>query len=95
MHVEHRVDEVGTHVVERLVAQDAGVVDDDVDGAERVDRGLHDALAAVGRGDRVGVRDGLAARGLDLVDDELCGALVGARSVDGTAEVVHHDERAT
>ena len=85
---------VGVHVVERLVAQDAGVVDDDVDGAERVDRGLHDRLAAFGCGDRVGVGDGLAAGGLDLVDDELGGTLVAARAVDGAAEIVHHDQRA-
>ena len=61
MHVDDRVEQVGRHVVERLVAQDAGVVDDDVDPAERVERGLHDGLAALGRGDAVGVGDGLAA----------------------------------
>ena len=85
---------VGVHVVERLVAQDAGVVDDDVDRAEGVDRGLDDRLAALGRGDRVGVGDGLAAGVLDLVDDELGGALVAARAVDGATEVVDHDQRA-
>ena len=62
--------------------------------AERVDRGLHDRLAALGRGDRVGVGDGLAAGRLDLVDDLLGRALVAAGAVDGAAEVVDHDERA-
>ena len=62
--------------------------------AERVDRGLHDGRAALGRGDRVGVGDGLAAGGLDLVDDVLGGALVAAGAVDRAAEVVDHDERA-
>ena len=43
VHADHRV-EVGLfHLDERLVAHDAGVVHEDVDRAERVDRGLHDA----------------------------------------------------
>ena len=57
-------------------------------------RGLHDRLAALGRGDGVGVGDGLAAGGLDLVDDQLGGAGVAAGAVDGAAEVVDDDERA-
>ena len=95
VHVEHRVDQVGRHVVERLVAQDAGVVDDDVDLAERVDGGLDDGLAALGRGDGVVVGHGLAAGRLDLVDD------LSARprrrtagAVDRAAEVVDDDQRA-
>ena len=59
--VDDRVEQVGRHVVERLVAQDAGVVDDDVDAAEGVDRRLHDRRAALGGGHRVGVGDRLAA----------------------------------
>ena len=82
VHVEHRVHQVGLHVVERLVAQDARVVDDDVDRAVGVERGLHDGLAALGGGDGVGVGDGLAAGGLDLVDHVLGGALVAAAAVD-------------
>jgi hypothetical protein len=61
---------------------------------ERVERRLHDGRAALGRGDRVGVGDGLAAGGLDLVDDALGGALVAAGAVDRTAEVVDHHQRA-
>ncbi len=79
------IEEVGIHVVERLVAQDAGVVDHDVDLAERVDRALHDRRAALGGGDGVGVGDGLAAGRLDLVDDELGRALVAPGAVDGAA----------
>ena len=94
VHVEDRVQQVGVHVVERLVAQDAGVVDHDVDAAEGVERRLHDGLAALRRGDRVGVGDRLAARRLDLVDDELGRAGIAAGAVDGAAEVVDHDQRA-
>ena len=52
------------------------------------------ACAALGRGHRVGVGHGLAAGGLDLVDDPLGGPLVAAGAVDRAAEVVHDDERA-
>ena len=57
-------------------------------------RGLHDGLAALGRGHRVGVGDGLAAGGLDLVDHPLGRALVAAGAVDRAAEVVDDHERA-
>ena len=56
--------------------------------------GLHDGLAALRRGDGVGVGDGLAAGRLDLVDDQLGRAGVAARAVDGAAEVVDDDQRA-
>ena len=95
VNVEHRVDEVGSHVVERLVAQDACVVDDDVDLAERIDRGLHDCGAAFGGGNAVGVGNCLAARSADFVDDKVSGALVAAGAIDRTTEVVDHDEGAT
>ena len=94
VHVEHRVHLVGRHVLERRVAQDAGVVDDDVDLAEGVDGRLHDRRAALGRGDAVVVGDGLAAGRLDLVDDLLGGRLGAAGAVGGAAEVVDDDERA-
>ena len=55
---------------------------------------LHDRLAALGGGHRVGVGDGLAAGGLDLVDDALGGPGVAARPVDGAAEIVDDDQRA-
>ena len=46
--------------------------------AEGVDGGLHDVGAALGGGHAVVVGDGLAAGGLDLVDD-LLGRGLGAR----------------
>ncbi len=77
------------HLVERDVAQDAGVVDDDVDAAARVDRGLDDLVAVL---DGVVVGDGLAAGGLDLLDD-LVGGGRRALPVAGAAaaEVVDDD----
>ena len=49
------------HVDHHPVTQDAGVVDEDVEGAEGVDRELDEALRAVPGGDVLGVGDGLAA----------------------------------
>ncbi len=90
--VDHRVDEIRGHVVEALVAQDAGVVHHDVDAPEGVERGLDDGLPAFGRGHGVGVGDGLAPGGFDLVDHLLGRARVTARTVDRATDVVHDDE---
>jgi hypothetical protein len=93
VHVDDRVEQVGV-VVERLVAQDAGVVDDDVDRAERLDRGGDDGLAALGGGDAVAVGDGLAAEGLDLADHVVGRTLAAAVARHRATEVVHDDARA-
>ena len=61
---------------------------------KRVERGLHDRGATLGRRDRVRVEDGLATRGLDLVDDLLAGSRVAAAAVDRAADVVDDHERA-
>ena len=83
--------QVGRHVVEGLVAQDAGVVDDDVDAAERVERGLHDRRAALGRGDASRCWRPRRRRGLDLVDDVRGRARRRPGAVDRAAEVVDDD----
>ena len=51
----------------------------------------HEALGAVPVGDVVGVGDGLAPGGDDLVDDGLGRAGRRAGAVHGAAEVVDHD----
>jgi hypothetical protein len=56
------------HVLEARVAEDACVVDEDVDAAKGLDGRVDDALAEL---DAVVVGDGLAARGFDLVDDNI------------------------
>ena len=68
------------HRHEHPVAEDAGVVDDDVEVAERLDGEVDDRLGVVERADAVGRGDGLAAGGDDLVDDRLGGGGVGAAS---------------
>ena len=79
------------HREQHPVAEDAGVVDEDVETAEGVDRLLDEARGAVPAADVVGVGRGLAARGRDLVDDLLRRSRVGARTVTTAAEVVDHD----
>ncbi len=72
-------------LLEGRVAQDAGVVDDDVDLAERVHGGLDDLGAIL---DRVVVGDGFTAGVLDLLDDGVRRRGPFARAVVLAAEVV-------
>src|SRR6185437_1295152 len=79
------------HAVEDAVAQDAGIVDDAIDAAEGIERGLDDALGAGRLGHAVGIGDGGAAGGADLVHHLLCRAGVGiAFAVGAAAKVVDH-----
>ncbi len=78
-------------VVESAVTQDAGVGDDDVHLAEGVDCGLDDVLAAGVGVHAVVVGDGLAAGGLDLLDDLVGHRSAAAAAVARAAEVVDDD----
>ena len=93
--VQMHLDDVGpvrpAHAVEDLVAQDAGVVDQDVDAAEGIERGLDDLVGVLRLGDRERRGDRLAARLLDLVDHLLRRAGVAAGAVERGADVVDHD----
>jgi hypothetical protein len=91
MHVEHGVDRLRGGVDDRGVAQDAGVVHDDVDAIELVQAGLHHRLGAFGAGDAVVVRDGDASGGSDLVDDGRGARGRGAAAVHRGPEIVDHD----
>ena len=92
VHADHRVPVLLAHVEDHPVAQDAGVVDDDVELAEGVEGALDDALGALEVGDALAVGDGLAAHLLDLVDHLLGRAVVGAAgAVEVRAEVVDDD----
>ena len=78
MHLDDGVEVFGRHREHHAVAQDAGVVHQHVEPAERVERGADDVLRALEVGDAVVVRDGFAAALADDVDDLVGGALVGA-----------------
>jgi hypothetical protein len=91
VNVEHRVQLIDGHLVERDVAPGSRVVHDRVDGAEGIDRAFDDRLAALGRRHGVVRRDGGARARLDLGHDR-----VGGRPapVVQSPDVVHHDCRA-
>jgi hypothetical protein len=57
------------HILEADIAQDAGIVDEDIDAAEGVDGCLDDGFPVL---DRVVVGDRFAACGADGVDDFVC-----------------------
>ena len=75
-------------LIEHPVAQDAGVVDEDVEAPERVDGGLHHLACLREVCDVGAVRDRLAAGCLDLLDDLLRGGEVVPLAGERAAEIV-------
>ena len=61
VHLHHLLEVDDAHAVENAVAQNAGVVDDAVDTAEALDRGLDDVGGGRRLGDAVEIGDRLAA----------------------------------
>ena len=94
MDVEHVLPVGVAHPVEDRVAQDAGIVDQDVDAAEGVERGLHDRFGVLRLGDRERRGDRLAAGLLDLVHHLLRRAGVGAGALQARADVAGDHPRA-
>ncbi len=82
------------HLVEDDVAQDAGIVDQDVDTAEGFERALHDGVGILRLGDRQRRGDGFAAGRLDRRHGVLRRAGVGAGAIEPGADVADHDARA-
>src|SRR5207253_10806341 len=77
-----------------FVAQDAGVVDDDVELAELVQRAPDQAVSALAASDAVVVGHRVAPRGLDLGDHLVRHFPTSAAAVAVAAEVVDHHFRA-
>jgi hypothetical protein len=73
VHLEDEVPVLVLHVLEADIAQDASIVDEDIDAPKRLDGRLDDPVAIL---DAVVVGYCLAARGFDLVDDDICGLCV-------------------
>jgi len=69
VHLHHQPELVERHLREGLVAQHAGVADEDVDASPIADRPRHQCLHLREIGDVAAVGDGLPARARDLVDD--------------------------
>jgi hypothetical protein len=91
MHVLNRVPHRFIHLQQGLVAEDPGVVDQDVEPAEAVDRFSEDAFCAGFRGHGVEAGSSLSAEGADLFHHAFCRAVVAAAAVAGTADIVDHD----
>ena len=94
MHLDHRVPFRFHHVHQHAVAQNARVVHEDVERAERLDRLVDHPLGAEEVGDVVGVHHRFPATLLDGAHDFLRRGFVGADTVAGGAEVVDHDSGA-
>ena len=94
MNPDDRVELLFARREEHAVADEAHVVDEDVEPAERFERGLHESARAFPLGDVAGIRGGFAARGPNLVDDLLRGpGVVRTGSVACHTQIVHHDTR--
>ncbi|CAB4816479.1 unannotated protein [freshwater metagenome] len=88
MHLDDGVPLEFGHREQHAVAQDASVVDDDIEATETVDRLLHHRLSALEAADVAGVGDGFTSSSDDLVGDVLRGASVAAHTIAAGAEIV-------
>ena len=86
------VDVGGRHVVEGLVAEDAGVVDEDVDPTEPVECGFDDLRRGLRLGHVVMIGHRGASRGGGLGDELLGGRFSRWAAVNPGTDVVDDDE---
>ena len=101
-HVERAIEVNGQHVrpirpahaVKDSVAQDAGIVDQDIDAAEGGERNFYDLLRVLRIRDRERGGEGTAADALDLLHDLLRGRRIGAFPFEARADVADDDARA-
>ncbi len=91
VHVDHGIPVGLLHVEDHAVAEDAGVVDEDVEPAELVDGLFDHPSGLVEVGDIGPVDDRFAAGRADLVDDAPGRSHIATRSVDITPEIVDDD----
>jgi hypothetical protein len=93
VHSDDRVEILRSGVVDHAVTQDAGVVDQDVQATELLDRLRYQGTGPVEVRDIVVVGHRPSARGDDLVDHLLRRALVIAATVPIRPQVVHDHGR--
>ena len=93
MNRDDGIPEVLGRLGKTLVAQNARVVDQDVDLAEGIDCRLEDILTAFDAGDVVVVRDSLTPRRLDLIHDQIGHRSTRARAIARATEIVDDDGR--
>ena len=76
---------------EHPVADDAGIVDDDMQVAKGIQCCIDDPLRAIPIGDVFIIRDRLAARRLDLFHHRICGRCVTAFALKRSADIIDDD----
>src|SRR5207253_9467017 len=79
---QHGLHQVQREVLKNLVAQDPGVVYDDLKAAKSIQRLLDQPLAPICRSHAVGVGDGHSAQSSNLLDHCLGGAAAFAVAAD-------------
>ena len=99
VHREHTLELLGGDRLDRTGASfpttgEAGVVHDDVELPERVDRALDRVCGALERRDVAVIGDGVPSRGLDLRHHRVGDRRVAALAVELGTHVAHHDPRA-
>ncbi|MET4723580.1 hypothetical protein ABIF63_007686 [Bradyrhizobium japonicum] len=91
MNLDDGLERFHAHLVEDHVAQNAGIVDDAVELAEMIGRGLHDLAGGDSLRHRLEIGHRDAAALLDLVDHLLGGRSAGTGAVGGNTGVVDDD----
>ena len=88
MHIQHSLIVGQLHLRKTLIAQNAGVVDDDIQFAKAVQCRLHNASRCLWVRYRGIVGHSMTASAANFGNDSVCGRLVAATAVDATARVV-------
>ncbi len=91
MDIENRFPVFRIHFDKAFVPENAGVVDQNIHGAERIQCRFNDIFTAFRSGNTVIVGHGLTAGRLDLIDHFVRRSLVAAGSVPASAEIIDHD----
>ena len=91
MNLDDRIPLVLGHVGHHAIAQNAGIVDQNVELAELVDSLVDHALRPVPTADVVAVHNRLATFGNDFVGDLLCQRRIAAAAIDLGTNVVDDD----
>ena len=90
MNVDDNIPFIQCHFLERLVPQDAGIVDQDIDRAKFIDGGLDDPFCPLPIRDRVLVGNRGAASRTDFLHNHISSiALTG--TIDGAPKIIDHN----
>src|SRR5262245_8565595 len=91
MHADDGIELLLAEIEDHPVAQDAGVVDQNVEPTKLLDRGAHDGLGCAEVGHAVVVRDRLTTSTTDGSDGFIRGRCITPAAVNTAAKIVHHD----